>query len=160
MTALRITHSPSRSHALSRQHGLTLVEGVLAVLLLASLTIGIATLYAVSTKEERGGQLHKKAVTLAQQVAAEIGSNQDAHSDFETRIGATCSEKYADKNVIAHDVACWQEQVATQLTNGSSRISLDTSKVPPEYVIVVSWSEPRTGTASYVLRVTKPNATK
>ena len=151
---------PFRSNTFFHQRGLTLVEGVLALLLLASLIIGIATLYAVSGKEKRGGQLHNQAVKLAKQMAAEIRSNQDARSDFETSIGATCSEKYPAKNSIAHDVACWQEQVGSQLTNGSSRISLDTSTVPAEYVIVVNWSEPRTGTASYVMRVAKPNSAK
>jgi Tfp pilus assembly protein PilV len=136
-----------------RQRGMSLIQGVLAVLLVASLVIGIATIYAGSENTARGGRLHRDAVELADRMAEQIRRG-DPHADFETRIGVTCSKT---KDAIEQAVACWQEQVATQLTNGSSGIALDTSTTPAEYVITVNWSEPRTGTASYVMRVAKPS---
>jgi hypothetical protein len=105
--------------------------------------------------------LHARAVELAQQMAASIGENGDGKANFETTLGATCNlssqargatEKNTNHAVNA--VACWQDMVEQDLTNGSANISLDRSTVPAQYIIVVSWSEPRNGTASYVLRVT------
>jgi Tfp pilus assembly protein PilV len=144
--------SSIRPFKIAHQRGTSLIEGVLAVLLTASLVIGIATIYAGSEKTARGGRLHREAVELAEQMAKRIRSASDPRANFETRIGITCS---GTKDAIERTVACWQEQVATQLTNGSSGISLDTSTTPPEYIIVVNWAEPRTGTASYVMRVAR-----
>jgi len=143
-----------------RQHAFTLLEAVLAVLIVISVGIGIAALYVRSDKANHGAQLHQQAVELVDSMAREIRLRGDTKGNFETRIGITCAATAKDRDnersTIGHDVACWQEQVATQLANGSSRIELDTSVMPSVYVIEVSWSEPRTGTASYVVRVPMP----
>lgn len=139
------------------QFGFTLVEAVLAVLLLGSSIIGIAAIYAQHDKTVRGGKLHARAVALAGEMAAHMRAEHNPKFSFETMLGMTCDSKAA-MNVPTNYVACWQNRVETDLTNGSARISLDRSNIPPQYVITVSWSEPRSGTASYVLRVPTPAA--
>lgn len=149
------------------QAGLTLVETIVALLLLASCTIGIAAIYAQRQNIARGGRLHEHAVELAQQMAASIRESSDGAANFETTLGATCnnnssqpspsSKKKTSQTVNV--VACWQDTVEQELANGSANISLDRSSVPAQYIIIVSWSEPRSGTASYVLRAT-PGAGK
>jgi Tfp pilus assembly protein PilV len=136
-----------------RQHGATLVEVIVAILLLASCVIGIAAIYAQRQNIARGGREHEHAVELAQQIATSIRQASNGKDNFETALGATCDSKLSKLDPTANLVACWQDSVEKELTDGSARISLDRSTVPEQYVIVVSWSEPHNGTASYVLRV-------
>jgi Tfp pilus assembly protein PilV len=158
---------PTTLHTRRHQTGLTLVETIVALLLIASCTIGIAAIYAQRQNIARGGRLHEHAVALAQQMATSIRDNNEGATNFETTLGATCnnqSSRSSDSskkknNHAVNIVACWQDAVEQELTNGSANISLDRSSVPAQYIIVVSWSEPRSGTASYVLRVT-PGASK
>jgi Tfp pilus assembly protein PilV len=157
---------PTTQHTGKHQTGVTLLDTIVALLLLASCTIGIAAIYAERQNIARGGRLHEQAVKLAQQMATTIRENSDGSTSFETALGATCdaksnqtsksSSKKSKPN--ANAVACWQDNVEQDLTNGTATISLDRSSVPAQYVIIVSWSEPRSGTASYVMRVTPGSA--
>lgn len=140
------------------QRGLTLVETIVAILLIASGVIGIAAIYAQSQSIARGGRLHERAVELAQEIATRIRDDLDSKNNYETTLGATCNADISKADTAVNVVACWQDAVEQDLTNGSALISLDRNAVPAQYVIVVSWSEPRTGTASYVLRVTPGSA--
>lgn len=142
-----------RSSCHSHQYGLTMVETIVAILLVTSCVIGIASIYAQRQNIARGGRLHERAVELAQQIATQIRQDNNVKNNFETTLGATCNSKLSQSDSATNVVACWQDAVEQELTNGSARISLDRNTVPAQYVIVVSWSEPRTGTASYVLRV-------
>lgn len=136
----------------TRHAGITLVEVIMALLLAVSCVIGIAAIYAQRQNIARGGREHDRAAQLARQMAASIRDGGDK-DNFETALGASCNSKLSKSDPATNTVACWQDQVEQELTNGSARISLDRSAVPAQYVIVVSWSEPRSGTASYVLRV-------
>lgn len=134
------------------------METIVAVLLVASCVIGIAAIYAQRQNIARGGRLHARAVELAQQIATKITANTNVKNNFETALGATCNTKPSQADNATNLVACWQDTVEQELTDGSARVSLDRSTVPAQYVIVVSWSEPRSGTASYVLRVNSAGA--
>jgi hypothetical protein len=136
-----------------------MVEIIVALLLITSCVIGIAAIYAQRQNIARGGRLHERAVELAQQIAGHIRQDGNTGNNFETKLGATCNSELSKSDNATNLVACWQDSVEQDLTNGSARISLDRNTVPAQYVIVVSWSEPRTGTASYVLRVTPGSAT-
>ncbi len=140
------------------QRGLTMVETIVAILLIASCVIGIAAIYAERQNIARGGRLHERAVELAQEIAAHIRQDVSGNNNYETTLGATCNSALSKSDNPTNTVACWQDAVEQDLTNGSARISLDHNTVPAQYVIVVSWSEPRSGTASYVLRVTPGSA--
>lgn len=142
-----------------KARGLTLIEIVLTALILGSCIIGIAAIYTQRQDSARGGQLHEQAVMLAQQLAAQMRSRPGALGGYETRLGVTCDQPQAKamtQKDVDQVVACWADQVSRELTNGNGRVSLDRSLVPAQYLIIVSWSEPRSGTASYVLRVTPP----
>lgn len=141
----------------ARRFNLSLVQGVLAILLIISLVIGLASLYARLSANAGGGELHATAVRMANLMADEIREQADPRSNYETRMGITCQSKLAQQDAVARAVSCWQELVTQQLPNGSSHIRLDDSTEPPNYVIVVSWSEPGNGTASYVTRVARHN---
>lgn len=149
-----------QQHSYRHQLGFTLVEAIVAVLLLGSCVIGIGAIYAQHDKTVRGGKLHAHAVELAKELAERMRVTPDPQASFETTIGTTCKPAAKpDKDTPSNIVACWQNRVETELTNGSTYITLDRNSVPPQYMIAVSWSEPRSGTATYLLRVPTTTAT-
>lgn len=138
---------------------LTMGQIVGGLTLLAVCTIGIAAIYARHNHSLRGGRLHATAAELSDQMAAMIRDPKNAAASFETGLGHTCNTAQSIPDV-ENDVACWQDDVAHELSNGSARIVLDTSTVPAQYIITISWTDPRTGTASYVQRVSAISAAK
>src|SRR5882757_10149516 len=110
----------------NQQSGLTFVEAIVAALLLGSCIIGIAAIYAQHDKTVRGGKLHAQAVVLAKEMAGYMQAERNPKVSFETVLGATCDSSKGSDNA-ANVVACWQDRVEAELTNGSARVSLDRS---------------------------------
>jgi len=130
----------------------TLVEAVIGLLLMASCVMGIIAIYSRHNQNLRGGSLHATAAQLSDQMVLLIRDRNNAGASFETGLGHTCNTAQSIPDV-ENEVACWQDDVAHELSNGNARIVLDTSTVPSQYVITISWTDPRSGTASYVQRV-------
>ncbi len=133
--------------------GLTLIETIIGLLLMAGCVIGIAAIYAQHEHSLHGGYLHATAAELSERMAALIRNEKDKSASFETGLGHACNSSQSIPDV-ENEVACWQDDVARELSNGTARITLDGSTVPAQYIITISWTDPRTGTASYVQRVT------
>ncbi len=135
-----------------KMRGLTLIEVIIGLLLLASCGIGVAAIYAQQEHSLRGGRLHAVAAKLSDNIAVLIHREHDRSVNFETGLGHTCNNSQSLHD-SENEIACWQEDVARKLPNGSARITLDSNTAPPQYIITISWTDPRTGTASYVQRV-------
>ena len=139
-----------------RRFGITLSESILVALLLVACAIGIGLLLTQVKNILGGGKLHTQAVQLANEIAEQI--KNETNQNYESTLGASCDGKTKQATTTSNKVACWQDKVQQQLSNGSSKIYLDRTIQPAQYVIIVSWSEPSTGTASYILRVKLKNA--
>lgn len=142
-----------------KRFGMTLTDSILAVLALIACVIAIAMLFTQGQNMFGSGRLHDRAAQLAHEVADQIKNATNFKQNYESTLGASCDHKAKQSKTAANTIACWQDKVQEQLSNGTSRIYLDRSVKPAQYVIIVSWSEPSSGTASYLLRVTAPNAT-
>ena len=139
-----------------RRFGITLSESILVALLLVACAIGIGLLLTQAKNILGGGKLHTQAVQLANEMAEQI--KNETNQNYESTLGASCDGKTKQATTTSNKVACWQDKVQQQLSNGSSKIYLDRTVQPAQYVIIVSWSEPSTGTASYILRVKPKNS--
>jgi type IV pilus assembly protein PilV len=145
---LRSPHSES---------GFTLVEIVVALLIIAIALIGIAALYTDTTDMAREAEPRVRAAELAEQIAARIDANAAGRTGYASVVGVVCNAKAKPKrteDVAAMEAACWHERVANELPSGLGSITRDTSTTPPTYVVAVSWSPPEGGAASFVMRVT------
>jgi len=149
----------SSNVAAPRARKLTVGQTVMGLLSMALCVAGIGAIYAKHNDALRGGRLHATAAQLSNQMALMISDRKNAGATFETGLGHACNTAQSIPDV-ENDVACWQDDVAHELSNGSARIVLDTSTVPAQYVITISWTDPRTGTASYVQRVTAASPAK
>jgi type IV pilus assembly protein PilV len=143
-------------HPFPRTRGVTLVEVLVALLILSVGLLGIAGLYVENLRTGRTGALRTQAATLAADMAERIRTNRTGAAAFVRVTGQRCTELAGSASideVAANEVACWQEDVANLLPNGTGIVARDTTTVPATYTVTVSWSETGAGTASYVVRV-------
>jgi len=142
----------SFSAKFNRPRRLSFIELTIGMILIVSIIVGIATMYSKRKHNLGGGSLHATAAELSDQMVRMIQQEKDNTASFETGLGHSCNTDQAIPDVD-NEVACWQDDVAHALSNGTARIVLDSSTVPAQYVITISWTDPRAGTASYVKRV-------
>jgi type IV pilus assembly protein PilV len=148
------TFHRSRNH-----HGFTLLEILVALLIIGVALIGIAALYADTSSSSRESEPRLQAAELAEQIAARISANPAGRTGYASVVGVVCDRAAKTKraeDAAALEAACWHEQVADQLPSGMGSITRDTTTTPATYVIAVSWASQEDGAASYVIRVQNP----
>lgn len=147
--------------ALSRlQHGVTLVELLAAVAVVAVAIIGIAALYSSDTDPALAVSPRIQATELAESIAQHIEQNAAGRAGYASVVGVTCKRATRSKradDAAAREAACWHDEVEALLPNGMGTITRDASTTPPTFVVAVSWSDVKTGAASYVMRVQPKN---
>lgn len=126
--------------------GFTLIEVLIALIIMSVGMLGIASLYVQSMQAGRTSLFRHNAVTLAGDVADRIRANRTAGDVYEDPAGA-------DNNCIAdgidctademamHDILIWKQQARDTLPNGDVVI-VHNAITPPTYTIQVTWDEP------------------
>jgi len=138
------------------QAGFTLVEVLIALVVMSIGMLGIAGLYVQSMQAGRTSMLHHNAITMAGDVADRIRANP--------RAGAAYAGAGANNNCVsgginctpdqmaANDIFLWQLQAANTLPNGTVTIVFNNAVLPPTYQITVAWQEPGEN-LSYVITI-------
>lgn len=141
----------------SRQCGFTLVESLVALIVLSIGMLGIAALYLESMRAGRTALSRTQAVTLAADMADRIRANATAGVAYAGAGGFNnCVAGGVDctpAQMAAEDIQLWLDSIAASLPNGQGLIVFNNALNPPEYTITVSWDEPGEGNVNYVLRV-------
>jgi type IV pilus assembly protein PilV len=128
------------------QRGFSLVEVLIALVIMSIGMLGIAGLYVQSMQAGRTSMFRHHAVTLAGDVADRIRANPRAGAAYAlvggvdyscVAQGVDCSEP----QMAAHDILLWTQQAAQSLPNGQVNITFDGTVNPPEYNIQVAWVE-------------------
>ena len=139
-----------------KQRGATLVEVLVALLIMSVGLLGVAALYVDNLRKGRTALVRTQAATLAGDMADRIRVNREGGAAFARMTGRRCADLAMNASAdeaAANDLACWQDEVAKQLPNGIGTVVRDSSTLPPTYTVTVSWSETGAGTASYVVHV-------
>lgn len=125
--------SVSARHA-SQQHGFTLVEVLVALIVLSVGLLGIAAMYVESLRANRDALVRTQAIALASDLADRIRSNRLPANNY-TGTGVNA-------RAIA-DLADWTDAVETQLPGGEGAVRFrdGTATTPAQYMIEVSWNE-------------------
>jgi type IV pilus assembly protein PilV len=143
MKSMRIN---SRIRADRKQRGFSLVEVLIALIIMSVGMLGIAGLYVQSMQAGRTSLFRHHAVTLAGDVADRIRANP--------RAGVAYAGLGADNNCVAAGIDCdpaqmasndifhWDQQATESLPNGNITVAFDNAVVPPSYTIAVGWDEP------------------
>lgn len=155
---------PARSYS-----GVSLVEVLVALVVLSVGMLGIAALYVESLRSGRSALTRSQAVVLAADMADRIranplgGASYAKTEDATGTISSDCSPGGAGcipATMAAHDIAVWYQLLdsrvgaPTSLPGGRGTITVNNTTTPSTYTITVSWSESGQTTAnSYVLRI-------
>jgi type IV pilus assembly protein PilV len=139
---------PSRKqkNIINRFGGFTLVEVLIALIILSVGMLGIAGLYVHSMQAGRTSLFRHHAVTLAGDVADRIRANPRAAIAY-SQAGANnnCVNGGVDctpAQMAANDIDLWDQQAADTLPNGTVTVDFDNAVLPPTYQITVAWDEP------------------
>ena len=145
-----------RKRPFARIAGLTLIETLVALLMLGIGILCIAAVYLERSQAAPAVLLHTKAKRLAAELGDALQGGQFAQLRIDNPVGVVCMPRGGNppsKGELANLIACWQKKVGSTLPNGSGSLGFDAGSLPPARVITVSWSPPTGGTASYQLRL-------
>ena len=132
--------------AKNKHTGFSLVEVLVALIILSVGMLGIATLFVQSMQAGRTSMFRHHAVTLAGDIADRIRANPRAGIAYEgpgadngcIAQGKNCTEDA----MAANDILLWAEQAADSLPGGEVTVTFTDLTAPPEYTIRVDWDEP------------------
>jgi len=139
--------------ARARQRGITMVESLVALVVIAVGMLGIAGLYLSSMQASRSAKLRSHAVELASSIADRIRANRDAAVAYGTAAydgepaKQDCDTKLCTPAQLAQDdLARWIEDIRATLPGADAvtGVVTVTDRNRPEsdnYVIVVNWRE-------------------
>ena len=149
----------------TRSAGFSIVEALVALVVLSVGMLGIAALYVESLRAGRSAVYHTQAVNLAADMADRIRANRSAGAAV-WRLPANgtpavqgCVNAGVNCNpgqLAQDDQARWLQAIQTQLPGDGAAtpdgtIEVDEVAVPNQYTITVTWSEPGNEQLSYTL---------
>lgn len=128
----------------SRQRGFTLIETLIAALVLSVGLLGLAGLNAVSHKLTHSAYLRSQAASLAYEIADAMRANRANADDYYDKMQGPddCNNDFVRPNtgdVASDDLAEWKNHIVCVLPEGSGIIELAASTV----TITVSWNDSR-----------------
>jgi type IV pilus assembly protein PilV len=140
--------------------GFSLVEVLVALVVLSVGMLGIAALYVESLRSSRTALFRTQAVTLASDIADRIRANPLAKDAYDATVtsadtNAACAPGGGGCAVDAlakHDKAAWLGTVESTLPGGTGTVDVDTTTNPSTYTITITWTEPGQDDASYEVR--------
>ena len=136
---------------LRTNRGFSLVEVLIALIIMSVGMLGIAGLYVQSMQAGRTSMLRHHAVTLAGDIADRIRANPTAGAAYAAAAGAdnNCVAQNNDCDVAemaAHDIFLWQAQARDFLPpmgDGSQQVIVAfNAGNPSSYQITIRWDEP------------------
>lgn len=136
--------------AQDRSRGFTLVESLVALVVLSIGMLGIAALHVEGLRSARTALTRTTAVNLASDMADRIRANRSAKAEYEVVVtsadtdanckpgGAGCTAA----ELAHHDKAVWLGAIEAALPGGTGTIDCaDPAAVPATYTVTITWSE-------------------
>lgn len=129
-----------------RVQGFTLIEVLIALVIMSVGMLGIAGLYVHSMQAGRTSMFRHHAVTLAGDVADRIRANPRTVGTYALGpVDNNCVDggiNCTPDQMAQNDIFVWQQQAQNSLPAGQVFIVFNNAVVPPTYQITVQWNEP------------------
>ena len=147
-----------------RAQGFTLVEILVALVVLAVGLLGLAVLLVEGLQGSRNAIEHTQAVNLAADIAERMRSNRAAAAAYDTaegtpepRIEAACEEAAGPcdpRAMASHDLRLWLDAVAASLPEGRGSVEVERwAARPSRGVVTIRWTRTGAAPATYALVV-------
>jgi type IV pilus assembly protein PilV len=132
-----------------RAAGFSLVEALVALVVLSIGMLGIAALHVEGLRSARTALTRTTAVALASDIADRIRANRAAKTEYDAAVTSDDTDANCQPNgagctpaeLAHHDKALWLDSIEKALPGGTGTIDCDDTNVPATYTITVSWSE-------------------
>jgi type IV pilus assembly protein PilV len=147
-----------------REKGFTLVEVLVALVVLAVGLLGLAVLLVEGLQGSRNAIEHTQAVNLAADIAERMRSNRAAAAAYDTaegtpepRIEAACEDAAGPcdpRAMASHDLRLWLDAVAASLPEGRGSVEVERwAARPSRGVVTIRWTRTGAAPATYALVV-------
>ncbi len=148
-----------------RQAGFSMVEALVALVVLSVGMLGIASLYVVSLRSSGSAISRTQAVNLASDLADRIRANRSAGEAYEAVVSTSDEAAAVDTcigqavtcdpaTMAAYDLSVWRQQITATMPGGTTgTVAVDGAASPRTYTITIEWTESREETLSYSLRM-------
>lgn len=138
------------------QEGISLIESMVALVVLSIGMLGIGSLILASIQDTRSAVYRTKATSAAWDILERMRANSASADSYlgdwnttgtnndcattSTSAAATCTPG----DLAAHDVFEWRQSLASPtsgIPSGQANISVNTSTAPPTYQVQVRWMD-------------------
>lgn len=141
---------PNKTMPIPRSRGFTLLEVLVAVLVLSIGLLGLAGLQTFSLRNNHSSLLRSQAVVMAYDALDRMRSNRDEalrgtasnyNTNFDIDVDSVdCSSSCDAAQVAQHDLAVWKDDLARILPGGEGRIVIENND---KATVQVRWSDNR-----------------
>jgi type IV pilus assembly protein PilV len=138
----------------SRHSGFTLVEVLVALVVLSIGMLGIAALYLESLRGGRAALYRTQAVNMAADIADRMRANRNPTDAYDC--GGACAATMGGNAQAIADISAWLDNVNENLPGGTGSITYTapTGTTPTIYMVTLSWTEVGyTTPLTYAMRV-------
>lgn len=126
-----------------RARGMSLVEALVALVVLSVGLLGIASLQMTSLRNNLGAHLRSQATVLAYDIADRMRANRTQANNNVYVIGYGAAPGGAALNEV--DLRAWKTALSNTLPGGDGQIQ----RVGNTFRITIRWSEAQTGTQTF-----------
>lgn len=147
------------ARALHTQRGFSLIESMVALLVLSVGLIGIAALHTRGLSANRTAVYRNIAVSLSADMTDRIRANRVAGTAYNgtgASKGCDTGTSCSSSDLALHDLFLWEALVQSMLPNGDGTVAADATTDPITYTITVTWDEANQGQVSHETVVQVP----
>ena len=140
-----------RIPASSPQHGFSMIEVLVTMVIIATALLGTASLQLYAMRVNQGGQFRTQAVFLASNMAERMEANKQeaingryilANTTVADTPDTSCATNTCSAaNLAAYDLNQWGNSIAELLPQPSWQISRITAGNPSTYNIIIRWTD-------------------